>query len=205
MASCGRSSDTTKVLNPKTKRYVTVGKKVYNELVRNEYIHDKTTNTLMVRQTNRIVGAGNILDEDVPDIGVNPIQPTKYEAVKNKVVSFVTKNANRVAEWILNVAPKSLTKMLPLKLLSLILFSKCEKYKPVQRSKISNRAFKNDAVEYSLQVVNNQDPLKQMNELDVEIKRLLEDSLKKFNGLKFYICLKGVSFYRKSANGAEYN
>ena len=61
-------------------------------------------------------GAGkkavSLLDEDVPDIGVVPLAPTKYRAVldrakfwKQTLVKFVKKNAYDVADWILNLTP----------------------------------------------------------------------------------------------------
>ena len=74
----------------------------------------------------------NILDQDVPDIGVEPLKPVKYESVKKKVVAFVKDNAKMVADWILNVVPEAVKRKLPMKLLQLISFCKSTKYKPVE-------------------------------------------------------------------------
>ena len=118
-----------RVLNPKTTRYIAVGKKVYNDLVSSGYIHDRQSNTMIQRQTNRLIGGGamgigNLLDGDIPNISVVPLKPTKYQEIQNKIVTFVTRNANTVADWILNLKPKNIKRILPTKIAELIELSK---------------------------------------------------------------------------------
>ena len=72
----------------------------------------------------------SILDRDVPDIGVQPLKPTKYENAKNNVVNFVKSNTRKVADWILNLKPKTIKSLLPLKILGMILWSKIHSNQP---------------------------------------------------------------------------
>jgi hypothetical protein len=66
----------------------------------------------------------NLLDEDVPYIPVKPLKPTKYKLFKEKVSKIIRKNANKIADWILNLKPKIITKVLPPKVAELIELSK---------------------------------------------------------------------------------
>src|SRR5580698_9850168 len=112
----------TRVLNPRTGRYITVGKTVYNDLVSSGYIYDAQTNTMILFQTN------SLLDEDIPDINVIPLKPTKYQEIKNKIVTFVKRNTNKLADWILNLKPENIKKILPEKIAKLIELSKSVVY-----------------------------------------------------------------------------
>src|SRR5580692_2533920 len=100
----------TRVLNPRTGRYITVGKKVYNDLVSSGYTHDAQTNTMI----------HSLLNEDIPDINVIPLKPTKYQEIKNKIVTFVKRNTNKLADWILNLKPENIKRILPTKIVELI-------------------------------------------------------------------------------------
>ena len=66
----------------------------------------------------------NIMDEDVPYIPVKPLKPTKYKLVKEKVSKIIRKNANKIADWILNLKPKNIKQCLPSKVVELIELSK---------------------------------------------------------------------------------
>ena len=63
-----------------------IGKRTYNDLLRDGYIHDKHRNILVLRQ----------IDSDIPDIGVEPLQPTAYQSFKNEIV----KNSGKMANWL---------------------------------------------------------------------------------------------------------
>ena len=54
----------------------------------------------------------SILDTDVPEINVKLLRP--------KIASIVRKNANEIAEWILNIKDVAIKKCLPSKLLKLV-------------------------------------------------------------------------------------
>ena len=64
----------------------------------------------------------SILDEDVPDIGIQPLKPTPFKLLKNRVSKVISKNANKIADWILN--KKIIKKCLPPKIQELIDLSK---------------------------------------------------------------------------------
>ena len=66
----------------------------------------------------------NIMDEDVPYIPVKPLKPTKY-----KLVKIISKNANKIADWILNLKPKIIKQCLPSKVAELIDLCKNTVYK----------------------------------------------------------------------------
>ena len=82
-------------------------------------------------------GAGkkavSLLDVDVPDIGVVPLTPTKYQAVldraKQTLGKFVKKNAYDIADWILNLTPNVVKRVLPQKIVDLIELSKRVDYR----------------------------------------------------------------------------
>ncbi len=112
------------ISNPKTGRSIKIGGGVYNNLIREGYIHDRQRNVLLMRQTRcarplRIVsimdsdipditveplkpthggalGNVSIMDSDVPDIGVEPLKPTPYQTFKNEIV----KKSARMADWL---------------------------------------------------------------------------------------------------------
>ena len=70
----------------------------------------------------------HIMDDDIPDIGVEPIKPSPAKGIVKKVASFVRKKANDVADWILSLTLKAVKKVLPLKILDLIEWSKVIPY-----------------------------------------------------------------------------
>ena len=112
------------ISNPKTGRSIKIGGGVYNNLIREGYIHDRQRNALLMRQTRcarplRIVsimdsdipdigveplkpihggalGNVSITDRDVPDIGVESLKPTPYQTFKNEIV----KKSARMADWL---------------------------------------------------------------------------------------------------------
>jgi len=77
----------------------------------------------------------SILDEDVPNIGVEPLKAT--------LTGFIKKYAKQIAEWILNLPPKVVRKGLPLKIADLIELSKYVTYKPVKLNGATDKAVKN--------------------------------------------------------------
>ena len=134
------------ILNPKSGRFILIGKRTYNSLLRDGYIHDKHRNVLLLKQAN--IGGGVIdnesfFDRDIPDIGVEPLKPTAYksfksEIVKNsgkmarwlwKLIQNRSKNANQIADWILNMKDKIVNKILPSKVVELVELSKNTIYK----------------------------------------------------------------------------
>jgi hypothetical protein len=66
----------------------------------------------------------SLLDEEIPYIGVKVLKPTKYKLVKEKVSKIIRKNANKIADWILNLKPTIIKKVLPPKIVELIELSK---------------------------------------------------------------------------------
>ena len=64
----------------------------------------------------------NIMDEAVPKIGVKPLAPRKY------LNEFIKRNFNAVADWILNLTPEIVKKILPTKIQNLIDLSKKSTY-----------------------------------------------------------------------------
>ena len=114
------------ILNPKSGRQISIGKHTYNNLIRGGFIHDRQHNVLLPVQTNHLEGAignargqrgGNsLLDTDVPDIGVEPLKPTAFQAIRSKIIKKAGKmadwlwklvqnrgkNAHDIADWILN-------------------------------------------------------------------------------------------------------
>jgi hypothetical protein len=70
----------------------------------------------------------SLLDSDIPNIGVEPLKPTQYKGLKERVYSFVKKNANKVADWILNYALPNIKRILPPKIAELIKLSKSVVY-----------------------------------------------------------------------------
>src|SRR5208282_5880755 len=52
-------------------------------------VHDRQTNTLIQRQSNHLIGGGvvignnSLLDTKVPEVGVEPLKPTKFQAFKS--------------------------------------------------------------------------------------------------------------------------
>lgn len=84
-----------------------------------------------LKENLNIMARHEILDEDVPKIDVKPLAPRKYPTIENQVATFVKKNANKVAYWILNVIPQIVRKVLPEKIVKLIELSKSVTYKSV--------------------------------------------------------------------------
>src|SRR6266516_3331374 len=112
------------ISNPKTGRSIKIGGDVYNNLIREGYIHNRQRNVLLMRQTRcarplKIVsimdsditnisveplkpthggalGNVSIMDSDVPDIGVEPLKPTPYQTFKKEIV----KKSARMAYWL---------------------------------------------------------------------------------------------------------
>ena len=62
----------------------------------------------------------SLLDEDIPVIGKESLKPTKYESIKQTVTNFVKDNARKIADWIINLKPAAIIKLLSLKILDMI-------------------------------------------------------------------------------------
>src|SRR6266516_4798124 len=64
------------ISNPKTGRSIKIGGGVYNNLVREGYIHDRQRNALLMRQTRcaRPLRIVSIMDSDIPDIACEPLK-----------------------------------------------------------------------------------------------------------------------------------
>src|SRR5271169_5931686 len=218
-----------RVRNPSTGRYIIPGKTVYNTLIRNGYVHDRQTNQLVKAQINRLVGNdnlldsdipdigveplkpttfnkhignGNLLDKDVPDIGVEPLKPTAFQSFTNLLVKNaskmagwlwkLSKNNNKIVDWISTKKDQIINKILPKKVVELIELSKNSKYTEScddeqEYSKISGKEFKNNLIVHELSIRNDEDPIIQMKLLDERINKLLLNELKLMNGLKFNI------------------
>ena len=129
----------SRLLNPRTGRYIAPGKKAYNDLIRCGFTHNLQTNTLVMPTVQRQnCGGGptkvSLLDTDIPNIGVEPLKPTTFRAIRNKIVKNAGKmadwlwklvqnrgkNANDIADWILNQKDKIVNKILPPKVAELI-------------------------------------------------------------------------------------
>jgi hypothetical protein len=148
---------TEQVLNPRTLRYITPGKRVYNNLIKAGYIQDRKTNTLLPpTPTNQLIGGGpmgnvSLLDADIPDIGREPLTPTAFQAVRNEIVRNAgkmadwlrkllqnrRKNFNDLADWILNKKDEIVNRILPSKVTKLIELSKNTTYYQYQYWKIN--------------------------------------------------------------------
>src|SRR5579863_7986058 len=83
--------------NPTAGRKIEIDSAVYNRLIRDGYsfIDDHENKTLKLTQKDL-----SILDTDVPDIGVEPIKPSKFQQFKNKVVN----KAGKIANWLGKIA-----------------------------------------------------------------------------------------------------
>jgi len=198
------------VLNPRTGRYITAGKKTYNDLIKNGYIHDRQTNTLNYLISSGTVSNVSLLDTDIPDIGVEPLKPAKFQAFKSDIVKNAgkmagwlwkflhnrKKNANEIADWIENQKDKIINKVLPPKLAELIELSKNTIYYITK----SVKAFKNNIVEYEMKISNKKDPLIEIKLLNGSINVLLSQELEKLHGIKFNIGME-ILFQKKSTNG----
>src|SRR5208282_1615476 len=180
--------------NPTAGKNIIIDSALYSRLIRDGYsfLPDHENNSLILTQ--------NILDADIPDIGVEPVKPTKFQKLKNKVADKAgkmanwlgeiaknrKKNANEVADWILTQKDKVIKKILPTKILDLIELSKNTNYESNLITK-SGRAFKNAISEYEIKILNKEDPLTQMNLVNYSINALLLNKLRKLQGLKFNI------------------
>src|SRR5271156_3269073 len=140
------------IQNPKRGEKRSIGKCTYNNLIREGFTHNRQHNVLLPVQTSHLEGAignargqtgGNsLLDTDVPDIGVEPLKPTAFQAIRSKIVKNAGrmadwlwklvqnrgKNANDIADWILNQKDKIINQILPPKIMELIDFSKKTRY-----------------------------------------------------------------------------
>ena len=125
--------------------YPTAGRKIiidsalYNRLIRDGYLFrdDPENNTLTLTQKDL-----SILDTDIPDIRVEPLKPTPFQQLKNKVVDKARKmtnrlrkivenqkkNANEVVDCILAQKDKIVKRILPVKIQELIELSKRTPY-----------------------------------------------------------------------------
>src|SRR5271156_1668008 len=126
------------IINPKTGRQIKPGKAVYNRLIEEGYVYNNETHTLELYASQPIT----LLDADVPDIGVEPLKPTPFQEFKNKVVANAgkmanwlwkifenkKKNANKLADWIINLRDEIVNKVLPPKVAALIGLSRNFKY-----------------------------------------------------------------------------
>ena len=94
----------SRVLNPISGRDILIGKRTYNNLIKGAYAHDRQRNKLVLRQINyspapvggAVMSNVSLIDEDIPDIGVEPLKPTTYQTFKSAVV----KNVGKMSDWL---------------------------------------------------------------------------------------------------------
>src|SRR5271169_6476741 len=86
-----------RIENPTAGKNVVIDSDMYNSLIRAGYtfVDDSENNSLILRQ--------NILDTPISNIEVEPIKPTRFQQIKNKVkdskmVNWLRKNANEIAD-----------------------------------------------------------------------------------------------------------
>ncbi|HLX52535.1 MAG TPA: hypothetical protein VKR58_01245, partial [Aquella sp.] len=84
------------IINPLTGRKIAANKGVYKKLLRDGYVYDSETNSMIKPKQEK----PPILDEKVPAIGVEPMKPTPYQRLKNTII----KKSGKIAEWLLNIA-----------------------------------------------------------------------------------------------------
>ena len=86
---------------------------MYNSLIRAGYtsVDDSENNSLILKQ--------NILDTPISNIGVEPLKPTRFQQVKNKVKEFAQNRKKNLNE-ILTQTDKVVKKVLPTKIQELI-------------------------------------------------------------------------------------
>ena len=93
------------VLNIISGRYISNDKRAYNDLIRRGYTHDRQHNILVLRQITHPplpVGTGgavmsniSLMNEDISDIGVEPLNPTVNQTFKSEIV----KNVEKISDW----------------------------------------------------------------------------------------------------------
>ena len=172
---------------------------------------------LIYQRTGGIMENVSLLDSDIPDIGVEPLKPTKFQTFKStivknagkmagwlwKLVQNRSKNDNNIADWILNKKDIIINKVLPPKVVELIEFSKKAEYYYRHPNLITecHKAFKNNMIEYEITILNKKDHLIQMASSYKPIKVLLSQELEKMQGLKFNIGME-ILFSKEGANGS---
>src|SRR5271165_6400511 len=126
--------------NPTAGKKIIIDSALYSRLIRDGYsfIDDHQNKALILTQKDV-----SILDLPIPDIGVEPLKPTKFQQFKNKVVGNAgkmvnwlgeivknrKKNANDATDWILAQKDKVVKRILPEKIQDLIELSKNTEYK----------------------------------------------------------------------------
>src|SRR5271165_1109225 len=128
-----------RIESPTAGRKIIIDSALYNRLIRDGYLFrdDPENNTLTLTQKDL-----SILDTDIPDIRVEPLKPTPFQQLKNKVVDKARKmtnrlrkivenqkkNANEVVDCILAQKDKIVKRILPVKIQELIELSKRTPY-----------------------------------------------------------------------------
>ena len=177
--------------NPTAGKKYIIDSASYNRLLRDGYsfIGDPENNTLSLTQKDL-----NILGIDVPNIGVEPIKPTKFQQLKSKVVekagkmkNWLGKKANAFTDWISIQKDKVVKKISSQKVAE----PKNTKYNGDIITQ-SGRAFKNAVSEYEIKIINKKDPLIQMQQADNSIKTFASQKLDELQGLKFNIGMEAI-------------
>ena len=157
-----------------------------------------------------------ILDSVVPEINVPIMKPSRRKPFKIKqwINNAITKISNQIkqksmqiAEWILNA--KIGKYQVPAKIKDLVKLVIKSKYSDVEMSrnykkeKLSMKritAFKNNAIVYKMEVLDNKDPLNQMMLLNERKTYLLEKRLNLLKGIKCNETLE-VKFEKLGSEG----
>ena len=209
MAKRGRPAGVTKdsnrarIMNPNG-RLIDVNGPQYNKLIKNGYKPDEYGVTLISDKS--FTGDGNVKKSvGRPKGKASPIPNS--EKVKNPETGRMIKKNGYKCKQLYNKyfydkdINEFITSVLDPKSEDKISLSSNEFSKRIENgyiydklnnsltkpSKKSEKAFKNAIVVYDLTIVNNTDPIIQMNKLYPRIKVLISKALKKCNGVKFSI------------------
>ena len=161
-------------------------------------IYKMNSNEQAMKKPNDDVDAGaNLLDCMVPDINVPIMKPSKrnrfnskkwIDNAKTKLSENVERKSLKIANWILNT--RIVKSHLSPKIKELIKMVMETKYseKPISREeKLSVKritAFKKNAIIYKMKILDNVDPLNQMNLLNQRKTYLLDKRLTLLRGIK---------------------
>src|SRR5271165_1453911 len=125
--------------NPTAGKKIIIDSALYSRLIRDGYsfVDDPENKALVLMQKDV-----SLLDTAIPDIGVEPLKPTRFQQFKNKVVDKTRKmtnrlrkivenqkkNANEITDYLFESISKVIKKVLPSKIQELIELSKRTPY-----------------------------------------------------------------------------
>ena len=162
-------------------------------------IYKMTSNEQTMKKSNDDVVTGvNLLDSLVPDINVPIMKPNKGAWFKNWIQNAkckmrgasetIKRRSTEIANWISN--KRIVNSHLPAKIKDLIIMVMETKYseKPyIPEEKLSVKritAFKNNTIIYKMEILDNVDPLNQMNLLNERKTYILNKRLILLKGIK---------------------